>query len=90
MPSEVIIDEIISVFMDAGFMTEAERLKKFKDGLESESPEIRSKSALEVIGFCHPKAWGDLAVVGKTKKIKTIADWDAALSKLCKYAKKRK
>lgn len=90
MDHKEIIDEIIYAFHESGFETEGERLTVFKLELMSDSQDTRLQAAEKIIGFCHPKVWGDLAVSGKCQAYKTLYDWDRALARLSKFAKQIK
>lgn len=82
-----IIDRIINSFFEADFDTEGQRLASFKQDLLSEKKELRIKAAQNIIGYCHPKVWGDLSVYGKCGAYNTLQEWDTALAQLRKSAR---
>lgn len=87
---EKFIESVVNAFYESGFIQEADRLSGFKAELVSGSREIREQAAAKIIGFCHPKAWGDLAVYKKCDDFKTIGEWDNALARLSKIARHSK
>jgi len=85
--NEKIVDDILIAFNEAGFESESLRLKCFWQELNSGEPESKIEAAQSIIGYCHPKAWGDLSVAGKCNSYKSIQEWDRALAKLTKITK---
>ncbi|OAJ93536.1 hypothetical protein [Vibrio bivalvicida] len=85
--NEEIVNEIVRAFDEAGFNLESQRLKSFWQALNSVEREKKTAAAQSIIGYCHPKAWGDLSVAGKCHSYKSIQEWDKALAKLTKIAK---
>lgn len=90
MKQEKIVDDIIAAFEESGLKVEANRLRGFINNLDSDSLSIRQCAADEIISFCHPKAWGDLAVANNSSRYRSVHDWDMALAELIRYAKKSK
>ncbi len=89
MNNEVnIIDDVIAEFKKSGFVEEAERLSGFQKQLLSNDEKEVILGGKNIIGFCHPKAWGDLNMVDRSESFNSIKEWDAMLSRLKKYANK--
>lgn len=89
MNNEVnIIDRVVAEFQKSGFNGEAERLIGFQKQLSSSDEKEVILGGKNIIGFCHPKAWGDLNMVDRSESFSSIQEWDATLARLKKYANK--
>lgn len=86
MNNEVsVIDDVIAEFKKSGFIEEAERLIGFQKKLLSNDEKEVTLGGKNIIGFCHPKAWGDLNMVDRSESFNSIKEWDATLNRLKKY-----
>lgn len=83
-----IIDCVVAEFQKSGFIEEAERLSGFQKQLLSDDEKEVILGGKNIIGFCHPKAWGDLNMVDRSESYNSIKEWDATLNRLKKYANK--
>lgn len=82
------IDDVIAEFKKSGFVEEAERLSGFQKQLLSNDEKEVILGGKNIIGFCHPKVWGDLNMVDRSESYNSIKEWDATLNRLKKYANK--
>jgi hypothetical protein len=80
-----IIDDVITEFKKSDFKEEAERLVGFQKQLLSSDDKEVIFGGKNIIGLCHPKAWGDLNMVDRSESFSSIKEWDETLDRLKKH-----